>query len=449
MVFSIDQIYFIVWLLISVISSYVYKILPRDRKFQYMKHLFSVVWAWIMSYSMFGKSSFFIGLFPVILVWIIGKSTIKSDLKKKTYVVFGVWIFTLSYLSLYHINRMRVYWLVPVIDSASSQMMITMKLTDFITQRYIYIKKNISREYPSFIEWLGFIYFIPSVLAGPILSFDEYKDYIDSFEHDDLHLHDNNKSISKQLQVLAVKFMLFFFLTVFGIFYMPIGYLTTSDFAERSFLSKIILFYLITTLVRFKFYATWTITEISYIVSGASSFHKFAGRNVDILSIEFPKNTYDVLNGWNKRTNDWLKNCVYNPLKNAGVNGTYCILVTNIVSAVWHGFYPGYYLTFFMGGLCTILGRIWRKNISSRIYMLKMQSVDKVYNTLKTIGMMLIVSFTSLPFQYYSLSSTITVFNNIYWYGLFMILSGWIIVFTLPRLLKSYEMFNKVKDKDE
>lgn len=59
----------------------------------------------------------------------------------------------------------------------------------------------------------------------------------------------------------------------------------------------------------------------------------------------------DSIAHWNKRTNVWLRSVVY---ERGGRNKVY---YTYALSALWHGFYPGYYLTFASGALFTIAGR--------------------------------------------------------------------------------------------
>lgn len=54
---------------------------------------------------------------------------------------------------------------------------------------------------------------------------------------------------------------------------------------------------------------------------------------------------------WNKGTNRWLRSIVYERMK------CYRLVLTYTLSAVWHGFYPGYYLTFANGAFFTIVAR--------------------------------------------------------------------------------------------
>lgn len=50
-------------------------------------------------------------------------------------------------------------------------------------------------------------------------------------------------------------------------------------------------------------------------------------------------------------TNRWLRMIVYERVNN------YATILTYALSAVWHGFYPGYYLTFASGALFTFAAR--------------------------------------------------------------------------------------------
>lgn len=67
----------------------------------------------------------------------------------------------------------------------------------------------------------------------------------------------------------------------------------------------------------------------------------------------------DAINNWNMGTNRWLRSIVYER-----VPKQYGTLLTFSLSALWHGFYPGYYLTFASGALIVMAARM----VSIRIY---------------------------------------------------------------------------------
>lgn len=59
----------------------------------------------------------------------------------------------------------------------------------------------------------------------------------------------------------------------------------------------------------------------------------------------------DSIEHWNKGTNRWLRSIVYERAKYNKLMFTYSL------SALWHGFYPGYYITFANGAFFTIVAR--------------------------------------------------------------------------------------------
>jgi hypothetical protein len=72
--------------------------------------------------------------------------------------------------------------------------------------------------------------------------------------------------------------------------------------------------------------------------------------NVNPWGIEFAQNSRAYLENWNKNTNNWLRNYMYLRVTPKGKKpGFRASLATFVTSAFWHGFYPGYYLTFVLG----------------------------------------------------------------------------------------------------
>lgn len=60
----------------------------------------------------------------------------------------------------------------------------------------------------------------------------------------------------------------------------------------------------------------------------------------------------DTLDGWNCTTMYWLRRVAYDR-----VPKNYKTISTYLLSALWHGFFLGYYTTFITGALITIAAR--------------------------------------------------------------------------------------------
>ena len=74
--------------------------------------------------------------------------------------------------------------------------------------------------------------------------------------------------------------------------------------------------------------------------------------NIHVFSFEFGTNFRDCINVWNVGTNRWLRMVVYER-----VPKKFGTVLTFSLSAVWHGFYPGYYITFATGALVVMAAR--------------------------------------------------------------------------------------------
>jgi lysophospholipid acyltransferase len=435
MILSNDQIYYVLSLIVSVPAAGLYRYLPTHPNFIWMKHVLGVIWSFIVYTIVFGMTSFFTGLLPVICVWLLGivMNTLDDKSIKRKWLCIGTWITCMLYLAIYHLSRMMNNYLLSNIDSTTTQMIITIKLTQFITE--VYYRKH--QSYPTFIEWLGFIYFIPSVLAGPALSYDEYNKFTSNVCGD-------NK-IGNRIRHLTVKASILFTLAFIGFGWFTPQYFSTESFYHLSFRSKLVLLYITMLLMRCKYYFIWTITEMSYINSGSSTFVQYHGRNVDILDVELAGNIYTLTNAWNKKTNVWLKDYVYKPLLQSGYSKSVCILSTNLVSSVWHGFYPGYYITFVYGGIVTQLGQKLRNTVTSIVRDTNNLLLIRITELTKILLVSSLIAFGSVPFDLCDISLIFKAYHALYWYGVIIIALGWIMVLTVPRFLRHYDMLNKYK----
>ena len=109
---------------------------------------------------------------------------------------------------------------------------------------------------------------------------------------------------------------------------------------------------LATTLERCKYYHAWILADAVCKMSGLGYDRSKKTwnlvSNVDAFAFEIGLNLKESLDFWNIGTMKWLRHVVYErspPHLRTGL--------VYMVSAFWHGFYPGYYITFFSGALFT------------------------------------------------------------------------------------------------
>ena len=129
-------------------------------------------------------------------------------------------------------------------------------------------------------------------------------------------------------------------------------------FMHYGFLRRVWLLEMLGLTTRLKYYGVWSLTEGACILSGIGykGIDEKSGRvqwdklrNVNPWGIELAQNSSAYLENWNINTNNWLRNCVYLRVTAKGKKpGFRASLATFVTSAFWHGFYPGYYLTFIL-----------------------------------------------------------------------------------------------------
>jgi lysophospholipid acyltransferase 1/2 len=72
---------------------------------------------------------------------------------------------------------------------------------------------------------------------------------------------------------------------------------------------------------------------------------------VRILKVETAQSMKEAFDNWNVNTQLWLRRIAYDRLPTGKTLGVF------VLSAFWHGFYPGYYLTFVLCAFLVYAGR--------------------------------------------------------------------------------------------
>jgi lysophospholipid acyltransferase len=85
-----------------------------------------------------------------------------------------------------------------------------------------------------------------------------------------------------------------------------------------------------------------------------------ASSNVRPIALEMAMNLKECTENWNLSADRWLRNYIY--LRVPKSMASFNTYITYVASAVWHGFYPGYYVAFVGSALATELYReVFRK----------------------------------------------------------------------------------------
>ena len=112
----------------------------------------------------------------------------------------------------------------------------------------------------------------------------------------------------------------------------------------------------LTTIERAKYHHAWILADAVCNASGLGYDKEKSTwdltTNVRPFHFEYGLSLKESLDHWNIGTGKWLRYIIY---ERAHVKVR--TVLTYGVSAFWHGFYPGYYMTFMTGALFTTAAR--------------------------------------------------------------------------------------------
>lgn len=247
-------------------------------------------------------------------------------------------------------------------DSTASQMILLIKLTSFaynyhdgvaddgklVNSRTQETRRRLAiTKLPSLLEYFGYVYNFTTFIAGPAFEFREYMNAIEGAQFVFKGQRRTASPFGAAVMKLGLSLVFMGMLVAFGPYADLMGVLRMKEFiAVKWGLILVALF-----LTRVKYYVAWKLAEGATILSGAG-FEGFDEQgnvkgwngvsNVDILGFEFAESIRDLSRSWNKGTQSWLERYVYSRTGNS-------LVATYMCSAIWHGFYPGYYLFFLTG----------------------------------------------------------------------------------------------------
>jgi len=222
----------------------------------------------------------------------------------------------------------------------------------------------------------------------------------------------------------------------FGIFFIlclvtfggkyPMDWILSEEFKSISFFDKLLYIQIASFCARFKFYIVWLLAEGACILSGLGfngydeHGHATWNRvtNVDIVGYETADNIKSLLEAWNMNTNKWLKNYVYLRVTPHGKKPTFfSTFATFGASAIWHGFYPGYYLTFITGAFVQSIHRTIRRNVRPIFLTPKFSSLKPLYNLLAWSFTQTMIHYIIIPFNVLSLRNSLHGWKSLYFCG--------------------------------
>ncbi|CAD5175288.1 unnamed protein product [Musa acuminata subsp. malaccensis] len=313
------------------------------------------------------------------------------------------------------------------IDATGALMVLTLK------------KKNRLIHCPSLFEYIGYCLCCGSHFVGPVY---EVNDYLEWTEHKGIWAASGDRqsaSLGAALRALLQAAI------CIGLYLQLVPHYPPFQFSEPVYYEwgfwQILFYqYMSGFTERWKYYFIWSISEASIIISGFG----FSGwsdssppkalwgcaKNVDILGMEFATSAVQLPLVWNIHVSTWLHHYVYERLIQKGKKpGFFELLATQMVSAVWHGLYPGYIIFFVQSALMFAGSRViyrWQQAVSLENLLFR-----KMLILMNFAYTLLVVNCSCIAFIVLSLKETLAAYQSVYFVGtivpIIFILLGYVI----------------------
>uniref|UniRef100_A0A3Q3WWZ4 Porcupine O-acyltransferase like n=1 Tax=Mola mola TaxID=94237 RepID=A0A3Q3WWZ4_MOLML len=242
---------------------------------------------------------------------------------------------------------------VSFLKTVGSQMVVAMKAISLAFD----LDRGAVGSLPSLTEFLGYVFFVGTVVFGPWISFSSYKNTTEGRKLSWLWLYSSSLSLLKSQICLLVSTCIAPYL--FTLFIPVHGNTVTQKWLNA---------YENAVSFHFSNYFVGHLSEGTTMLAGTSSTEEKGNVMWDVsivkpLSVEMPRSMVLVVTSWNIPMSRWLKTYVF---KNAMKLGTFpAILVTYTASALLHGlsFHLGAVL--FSLGFITYVEHVLRKKLAS------------------------------------------------------------------------------------
>ncbi|CAF0713088.1 unnamed protein product [Brachionus calyciflorus] len=361
------------------------------------------------------------------------KNLIKAkpeNMFSKKYVHIIVFIFAMSYLCYAHWYFQNLdYWNI-TIDITSQLMITTQKLT-LLAFSYYDSQKPIESlthdqklylidKLPNFLEFLSYIFNFQGIIIGPSCNYRDYINFINGNSF--IKSKENfNNSDRKEPPVRWVVIKKIICVSILGYLslklssFFSIKQNITDEMLQKPIWFRAFYMYMSILTRRLNYYFAWILADIGNNSSGFG-FNGYENdgsakwdlvSNVNFFALEKSTSVKSFIDNWNIQTRLWLRRIAYERLPFAKTIGVF------VLSPLWHGFYGGYYLTFFSIALFVFSGRKIRKQI--RPIFLKIKFAAHLYSIISWLVTITCISYSTIPFELYDFYLGIKFFNMWFW----------------------------------
>ncbi|XP_049539410.1 lysophospholipid acyltransferase 6 isoform X1 [Anopheles darlingi] len=430
---SVDLVNFLITQFLALILASAFRsYLHPSKVTASTRHAIGLVIGLFFGYFCFGQQAIHIAGLPAVCYVVIRT-------QNPQFVQRIVMVVALIYLSCIHLHRQYYDYGSYSLDITGPLMIITQKVTSLAFSIHDGFTREIKdltasqqqhaiRKLPSALEFFSYTLHFQGLMAGPLVFYKDYIDFIEGchilkqasanckYDIDKKIVHEPSpvKAVVKKVIASLVCALIFIkFATIY-----PIKAMKDDGFMKNSgFFFSLWYMMMATTAVRFKYYFAWLLADAICNNSGLG-FNGYDERdgvtprwdmlsNIQVLEFEFGTNFRNCINAWNAGTNRWLRMVVFER-----VPKRYGTFLTFSLSALWHGFYPGYYMTFATGALIVVAARTARKLFREPFQ--RTPATRTLYDVLTCLVTRVFMAYATFPFVLLDFRASLDMYLNVF-----------------------------------
>jgi len=293
-------------------------------------------------------------------------------------------------------------------------------------------KESALTEVPSLLEVCSQSFFVGGYFVGPQFSMKKFQNFIQRNITEDLITEGGSRRFAFKRFGIGLSYLGFHLLG--DKLLVSVDYVETAEFASLGFLRKSLYFSLWVKIILAKYISAWLLAEGAVILSGLAyngrwedgSIKWNGGANVRLRIFEKSSQMQHLIDSFNINTNAWVMHYVYKRLRflqSKMLSQTGALLFL----ALWHGWHPGYYITFFNEFLVVNFEKGFFPMVANSPTMQKLYENPAMRGVFWFVGKMYVTFFLPhcfLPFAMLTIPRFIPVLKTTY--GLvFVVFGSW------------------------
>ncbi|KAK9819931.1 hypothetical protein WJX72_004021 [[Myrmecia] bisecta] len=406
------------------------------------RHLFSFLTGFFLVYYPFGN-----GCLHLVIAAVL---TYFAMLIAREHAGTLAWLIDFTYLIGCHIyTASGTAWKEGNMDFTGAMMVLVLKLISTAVTYQDGVRKpellnayqqaHVVKRMPSLLEYLSYLFAAGNLLSGPHFELSDYLNYIQRWGPWDTR--QAKEGLPSPVVPGLTRFVKALVCLALHMYlkqdYSP-DLLESNWYHSRPLLFRMGLIAFVGFVYRLRYYFAWAVAESGLIFQGfCFNGYDDKGRplwdryvNTRIRNVEFCTSATHYATHWNTCTGNFLRQYVYERLTPRGKKAPFSVmLVTQLVSGVWHGVFAGYGLFFvssaFMFESAKIIYR-YEQTWPARL------RTNPLWMVIKWAYSTFVLNYSASAFMVLSWAPSIAVWHSVGFLGHFLMLAIFLVSMVAP-----------------